>query len=154
RVDFVSHLELTRVAEILQFLADYALVGVVGGVVWWWWAKRRAKPANESPFVTALLGLAIGVVLGAQVAAKYGNEPYLVVQHGLLRDATSGDWFCGSIIDSARLAGYAEEFDVVLACGPTDNTVDVLRDTRVHFSQAQRIRGGESRQRIISALTP
>jgi hypothetical protein len=102
----------------------------------------------------ALVTVGIAAFLGGVIVAQqWAIEPQLITDYGRHVSAIAGTATCHGNVRTERLRNKADDFDVALACGPFDGTVDELRDTRAVLSGAREIRTNEDRVAFQMPLT-
>lgn len=140
-VDFVLSVANRPTGDTLQIvLADYGpwVWMLVSGL--WLWNVMRAKPSSRRPsgWLYALAGAVPSFALGAIVMASVGNQARTLLQH--VADRANGN--CHAIIDTSRLARYADDYRLHLVCGATDSAVDRKTDEQIVLGGARTITGG------------
>jgi hypothetical protein len=152
--DFLLLLQDDQMASLFDWTIQYGWIFVlIGGLAWWIEEIIRQRDVGHSPsFTQSVLSIgSVFFVLGIIVASTYlSGKPYLITGHG--RQIAGDIAYCPATVNMKRLKNYADDYRLVLICGPRDFNQDMMTDERVHFSTTHTIYG--TSRAMVSEVSP
>jgi hypothetical protein len=131
-VSFLVSIRQAGFSAMIQFLQStgWWVIAVIG--VGWFVLRVSNKKAEPNSSPTWLMVTSVGVVaflFGTLLALRSaGGIPNVFAQWGAGPDS------CFGVIDTSKLVSFREDYQLALACGVNDPTVDKLDDNRIVVS--------------------
>jgi hypothetical protein len=147
-VEFLMSIDNESVESAYRLFADYgSWVLMVGAAIWGmaqWQSKKRMTVSWSLVASVAVITFLWGFLLAVRAT---GHVPKVIVSWG------GGDPSnCLGVLDTRRLQPYRRKFDVALACGIDDPSVDRMKDTAITISPLHTIVPGT--QKILVHTSP
>jgi hypothetical protein len=112
-----------------------------------WWNAREVSVTKGRFAVISILGFVSLVLSAYGFYITYAQAPVpRILQWGV------ADKHCNVIVDTSTLLKFKQDYDIVLACGMVDPTIDLEEDQRIIMSGPFTIRGGS--QALSAASNP
>ncbi|HKM83730.1 MAG TPA: hypothetical protein VJY15_22575 [Candidatus Acidoferrum sp.] len=141
RIDFVLSIQNQSFAVIFQAFASYGWLAIVAiCVLWWYQTRKQSRETGGEYRITWGLVISVGILafLYGVLLSVYatGSVPNVIVSYG------RADNGCQSVVDTSRLSSFKDSYNLVVACGITNPTVDQLEEKGISISSPFNIKTG------------
>jgi len=142
-IDFLLSVRDEKFANMLELFRDSGWWAIAIISFFWllyeWNRRRRNEQATASAgslvFSAVLVSFFIGITITVSATATL---PIIIQNYA----GDSVNKTCSALLDTSRLLGFQNDYQLVLICGVSDPTIDPQEDTRIAVSSAFHINGG------------
>lgn len=136
-LDFLLSVRDEKLATILQIYRDFGWWVVGGGAAFWLYYeyKRRQRDSSAHGSVGSLVASVafVSFLFGCLITVRAtGSPPNFFMAYGGRRDPIRPT--CFATVDTSSLAGFADDYRLIMICGVVDASVDAMDDTQISVS--------------------